>query len=54
MMIVVAIMTVLVVVALGAYRRYMDNARKSEVIAMFAEIRAKEETYRAAHPAGEP
>jgi prepilin-type N-terminal cleavage/methylation domain-containing protein len=47
MMIVVAILTVLVVVALGAYRRYMDNARKTEVYSMFAEIRAKEEAYRA-------
>jgi prepilin-type N-terminal cleavage/methylation domain-containing protein len=47
MMIVVAIITVLVVVANGAYRKYLDNARKSEVYAMFAEIRAKEEAYRA-------
>jgi len=47
MMIVVAIISVLVVVALGAYRRYLDNARKTEVYTMFAEIRAKEEAYRA-------
>ena len=31
----------------GAYRRYLDTARKSEVYAMFAEIRSKEEAYRA-------
>ena len=47
MLIVVAIITVLAVVAGGAYTKYANNARKSEVYAMFAEIRAKEEAYRA-------
>jgi Tfp pilus assembly protein PilE len=46
-MVVVAILCVLIVLAIGAYRRYMDNTRKSEVLSMFAEIRAKEEAYRA-------
>lgn len=47
LMIVVAILIVLSVVAGGAYRRYLDYARKSEVYSMFAEVRAKEEAYRA-------
>lgn len=47
LMIVVAIVTVLSVVAAGAYRRYTNNARKTEVYALFAEIRGKEEAYRA-------
>ena len=47
LMTVVAILIVLSVVAGGSYRRYLDNARKSEVYGMFAEIRMKEEAYRA-------
>lgn len=47
MMIVVAIISVLAVVAGGAYTKYLNNARKSEVHSMFAEIRVKEEAYRA-------
>lgn len=47
LMIVVAIIITLSVVAGFAYKKYMANARRSEVIAMFAEIRAKEEVYRA-------
>lgn len=47
MMIVVAIITVLSVIAVGAYRRFTARARTTEVFAMFAEIRAKEESYRA-------
>lgn len=47
MMIVVAIVITLSVVAMGAYRRHMDNARRSEVVAVFAEIRLREEAYRA-------
>jgi prepilin-type N-terminal cleavage/methylation domain-containing protein len=47
LMIVVAIISVLAVVAGTAYRKYADKARSSEVFAMFGEIRAKEEGYRA-------
>jgi type II secretory pathway pseudopilin PulG len=47
LMIVVAIIGVLAVVAGTAYRKYADRARSSEVYAMFGEIRAKEEGYRA-------
>ena len=47
MMIVVAIILVLSVVAGGAYRKYSNSARKSEVIAVFGEIKGKEEAYRA-------
>src|SRR5437667_4613690 len=47
LMITVAILVVLSVVAGGAYRRYLDNAKKSEVLSLFAEIRTKEEAYRA-------
>jgi prepilin-type N-terminal cleavage/methylation domain-containing protein len=47
LMIVVAIVGVLAVVAGNAYRKYMDSARKSEVYALFGEIRTKEEAYRA-------
>jgi prepilin-type N-terminal cleavage/methylation domain-containing protein len=47
LMVTVAILITLSVVAGGAYRRYLDNARKTEVLAMFAEVRAKEEAYRA-------
>ena len=47
LMIVVAIITVLAVVAGGSYRKYTNAARKTEVVAMFSEIKAKEESYRA-------
>lgn len=47
LMIVIAIIATLAVVAGGAYRKYSNSARKTEVYAMFAEIRAKEEAYRA-------
>src|SRR5262245_50676346 len=47
MMIVVAIVLVLSVVAVGAYRKHMNSARKAEVVAMFGEIRTREEAYRA-------
>ena len=46
-MIVVAIIGVLAVIAGTAYRKYADRARASEVYAMFGEIRAKQEAYRA-------
>jgi type II secretory pathway pseudopilin PulG len=46
-MIVVAIVIVLATVAVISYRRYLDNARKSEVYSLFGEIRTKEEAYRA-------
>jgi prepilin-type N-terminal cleavage/methylation domain-containing protein len=47
LMIVVAIISVLAVVAGTAYRKYMDAGRKSEVYALMGEFRAKEEAYRA-------
>src|SRR5689334_15595927 len=47
LMIVVAIIGVLAVIAGTAYRKYMDSGRSAEVYAMFGEIRAKEEAYRA-------
>jgi type II secretory pathway pseudopilin PulG len=47
LMIVVAIVIVLAVVAVGSYRKYSSSARKSEVYALFGEIRTKEEAYRA-------
>ena len=47
LMIVVAIVTVLSVIAVGAYRKFTARARTTEVYAMFADIRAKEESYRA-------
>lgn len=47
MMVVVAVMITLSVLATGAYRRHMDNARRSEVVAVFAEIRLREDAYRA-------
>ena len=47
LLIVVAIISVLAVVAGTAYRRYMDSARTSEAYAMLGEIRMKEEAYRA-------
>ncbi len=47
MMIVVAILSVLAVVAGTAYRRYLDSARTTEAYAMLGEIRSREEAYRA-------
>ena len=47
LMIVVAIIVVLSVLAVGAYRRFTARARTTQAYAMFAEIRAKEESYRA-------
>ena len=47
LMIVVVIIGVLAVVAMGSYNKYMASAKKAEVAAMFAEIRAKQEAYRA-------
>jgi prepilin-type N-terminal cleavage/methylation domain-containing protein len=47
LMIVVAIVGVLAVIAGTAYRKYGARARAAEVYAMFGEIRAKEEAFRA-------
>jgi prepilin-type N-terminal cleavage/methylation domain-containing protein len=47
LMIVVAIVGVLAVIAGTAYRKYADKARSSEVYAVFGEMRAKEEAFRA-------
>jgi prepilin-type N-terminal cleavage/methylation domain-containing protein len=47
MLIVVAILSVLAVVAGTAYRRYTDSARTTEAYSMLGEIRSREEAYRA-------
>lgn len=47
LMIVVVIIVILATIGAAAYKRYMARARITEVYAMFAEIRAKEEAYRA-------
>jgi prepilin-type N-terminal cleavage/methylation domain-containing protein len=47
MMIVVAILSVLAVVAGTAFRRYLDSARTTEAYYMLGEIRARQEAYRA-------
>lgn len=47
LMVAVVVILVLTLLALGSYRKYMARARATEVFAMFADIRAKEETYRA-------
>ena len=47
LMIVVAILSVLAVVAGTAYRRYLDSARTTEAYAVLGEIRSREEAYRA-------
>jgi prepilin-type N-terminal cleavage/methylation domain-containing protein len=47
LMVTVVIVGVLSGIAMVAYSRYMRSARKSEVIAVFGEIRLKEEAYRA-------
>lgn len=46
LMIVVAIVGILAVVANAAYGKYMNSAKKSEVVAMLGEIRVKQEAYR--------
>lgn len=47
LMIVMAIIVILSVIAVMTYKRFMARARATEVHAMFSEIRAKEESYRA-------
>ncbi len=47
LMVVVVIVTILSTLAVSAYHKFMIRARSTEVFAMFAEIRAKEESYRA-------
>jgi prepilin-type N-terminal cleavage/methylation domain-containing protein len=47
LLIVVAIIAVLSVIAGTAFRRYSDSSRGAEAAAMLAEIRMKEEAYRA-------
>ncbi len=47
MMVVVALLAILAAIAIPAYRKYIASARKSEIYAMFGEIRNKEEAYRA-------
>src|SRR5689334_20304201 len=47
LMIVVVIVGLLATVAFFSVRKYMNSARKTEVYAMFGEIRAKEEAYHA-------
>ncbi len=47
LMIVVVIVGLLAAVAVFSIRRYMNSARKSEVLAIFGEIRVKEEAYHA-------
>src|SRR5260221_8814208 len=51
LMIVVAILVILASIAVTAYKRYMARARATEVYAVFADIRAKEEAYRAEYGA---
>jgi type IV pilus assembly protein PilE len=46
LMIVVAIISVLAVVAGTAYRKYMDSGRIAEVYSMIGEIRTKQEAYK--------
>ncbi len=46
-MIVVVIIGVLAAVSVGAYMRYLRKARASEVVAMFAELKSREEAYHA-------
>jgi prepilin-type N-terminal cleavage/methylation domain-containing protein len=47
LMIVVAIISVLAVIAGTAYRRYMDSGRTAEVMSMLGEIRGRQEAYKA-------
>jgi prepilin-type N-terminal cleavage/methylation domain-containing protein len=51
LMIVVAIVGILAVIGGQAYKRYGTKARASEVYAVLAEFRAKEEAYRAEYSA---
>jgi prepilin-type N-terminal cleavage/methylation domain-containing protein len=46
MMIVVAIISVLAVIAGTAYRKYMDAGRTAEVYSMLGELRTKQEAYK--------
>ena len=50
MMIVVAIISVLAVIAGTAYRKYMDSGRIAEVYSMIGEIRTKQEGYKVENP----
>ena len=50
LMIVVAIISVLAVVAGTAYRKYMDSGRIAEVYSMLGEIRIKQEAYKVENP----
>jgi Tfp pilus assembly protein PilE len=47
MFIVVVIMTTLGLAAIRVYHRYLDQARTAEAAAVLAEIRTREEAYRA-------
>jgi type IV pilus assembly protein PilA len=47
LMIVVGILGILSAVALVAYRRYVSNARRSEVFSMIAALKSAEESYKA-------
>jgi len=47
LMVVVVIVGVLAAVANRVFHKYLNSARKSEVISLFAEIRTKQEAYRA-------
>ncbi len=47
LMVVVAIIGILAVISIGAYKKYSDSGRGAEVAAMFGELRAKEEAYKA-------
>lgn len=47
LMVVVAVVSILATIAATSYRRYVARVRVTEVTAMFAEFRAKEEAYRA-------
>lgn len=47
LMIVVGIMGILAAVAVVAYRRYVSDARRSEVFAMIAALKSAEESYKA-------
>ena len=47
LMIVVGILGILSAVAVVAYKRYINNARRSEVFAMIAALKSAEESYKA-------
>jgi prepilin-type N-terminal cleavage/methylation domain-containing protein len=50
LMIVVAVISVLAVIAGTAYRRYMDSGRTAEVYSMLGEIRIKQEAFKVENP----